>query len=170
MSLQSKVYTTPPAAYPGSIASTEASQLKNIVPSARAAEAVNCGGFVFKANAPEGTDAGLQEQFVAGKGTEIAGFAYRVQDGCLPVNEGATLAYAAGQPVPVAVAGAFYAKCETVIAAGTAIYADAETGKVYADPSDDSDSDSTEDEPTLVPTGFVAQTSAAAGELVIISK
>lgn len=170
MPLQSNVNQMPPMAEPGSFASTEASQLKNLVPSARAAAAVKCGSFVFKAEAPEGVDAGVQEQFVASSGIEIAGFVYRVQDVYLPCDTGATLVIPAGQPVPVAVAGAFYAKCETSIAAGTAVYADAATGKVYADPSDNSDSDSDEDEPTLVPTGFVAQTSALAGELVIISK
>lgn len=170
MPLQNKVYTTPHAGEPGGLATTEASWLKNIVPGARAVEPVNCGSFVFKADAPEGADAGIQEQFVASKGTEIAGFVYRLQDGCLPCSEGATLAYAAGRIVPVAVAGAFYAIAETAIAAGTQVYTDADTGKLYADPSDNSDSDSDEEEPTLVPTGFIAQTSAEAGELVIICK
>ena len=159
--MQNQVNILPPAAEPGALATTEASALRNVVPQCRAAADVNCGGFVFVTSAPEGTDAGLQEQFVAASGSEVAGFVYRVQDAALPFNSGASLAYASGRTVPVANQGSFYCKIVNGGTVGQKVLADVTNGSANAGDSATS---------SLLDTGFTLKTAVSSGGIAIIGK
>lgn len=162
MSLQSQIHTLPPAGEPGQLASTEASQLKNAIPSCRAATAVKCGGFAFAASAPtSAVDAGLQEQWVGSAGSAVVGFIYRVQDASLPCNASATLAYGSGQPVPVAESGAFYCPIVNGGTVGQKVLADVTDGTASAGDSATS---------AAIDTGFVLKTAVSSGGIAIIQK
>lgn len=134
MGLQQSVYQVNGLAEVGGFVDTAATAIINEAPACRVNGNANVGGFVWGAATPSGTQVNLLEKYVtASSESAVApiGYVYRVQDGALPCNEGATLAIADGQACPVAIRGRFFAKSKTSASVGNKVLANIEDGSVY---------------------------------------
>ena len=133
MGNQTKVYQVKALAEVGGFVDAASNALLNAVPGCRVNGSAVCGGFVWPASAPAGTQVNSLEQYVSNAtiGTgEPLGFVYRVQDAALPCNEGATLNVPQGQPCPVASRGRFFAKASTSAVVGQKVLANTGNGAI----------------------------------------
>jgi hypothetical protein len=119
-----------------------------------AAEDVKVGGFVWR-------DTTKPELQIAASGTGAPlGFMERVQNfDNYNIAVDGTLVVPAGSEVNVAIKGDFFVVADASVSVGDTVYADTTTGAVTFTSGDD-----TED------SGFVAFTSGASGDMVIITK
>lgn len=134
MGLQQSVYQVNGLAEVGGLVDTAATALINEAPACRVNGNANVGGFVWAASAPAGSQVNPLEKYVtASSESAVApiGFVYRVQDGVLPCNQGATLAIADGQPCPVIIRGRAFAASKTSAVVGNKVLANIEDGSVY---------------------------------------
>ncbi len=104
------------------------------------------GGFAFY---------GDDEHLAYSNGSALLGFVERVLSGFIwDITEGASLSYAEGDAVTIAVRGDYWVKAPAAVAVGDAVYADASTGAVASGGVD---------------TGWTYRSTGEEGDMVMIS-
>lgn len=133
MPLQQNVYQVNGLAEEGGLVDTSATAIINEAPACRVNGSAKVGGFVWEVSAPAGKQVNIMEKYVTNEkisSNDLVGFVYRVQDGALPCNQGATLEIANGQPCPVAIRGRFFAKSKNGATKGYKVLANTGNGEI----------------------------------------
>lgn len=165
MAQQTNVYQVNPVGMAGDLANKSYANPINATPACRVNGNAITGNFVFTASAPSGTKVNSFEQYVNQSGSIVKGFVYRAQDGTILSNSGYTLNIESGKPCPVAIRGAFFAKCKTSAVVGNKVLASEDDGSISAGAAAVSATSGTLEFTTI--SAYTSWTSTTAGVLVL---